>query len=198
MKVHIGSGAVYLVGWINVDLPGPRTFLAHARPDLVKKYATTDANYYGNFRDITQAKLRKGPQDKDIVCDIFGSFEDLPFRSGTVDEILARHAFEHLSITEARRALKVAQRVLAINGVLRLDVPDHDATMELYRKTGDVFYKRHLCGPRRNEYGYHMMSYTQDRLRALVQEFAFAFDTEEPNIHLYPAFTLRFKRVRKS
>jgi predicted SAM-dependent methyltransferase len=196
MKLHLGCGSVYLDGYVNLDLQSPKTFLAIDRPDLVERYRTTEDQYYARHRDKTQDRLRSGPIDQEYVCDRYGDFFSL-FYFGylAVEEILARQSFEHLSIREAHRALDQACGVLKPLGVLRLDVPDHEATLRLYRETGDEFYIRHLLGPRRNEYGYHMMSYTRDRLRALVEPHGFHFVAEENNIHFYPAFCLRFERI---
>lgn len=192
MKLHVGSGSVYLEDYLNVDVPTDKTFLAPQRPDLVERWKTTDDNYYAKHEDKTQALLRKGPLDQEYVCDYFGDFSNLPASAWSVDEILSRHCFEHLSITEAHRALDQCDEVLKENGILRLDVPDHEATLKLFKETGDEFYIRHLLGPRRNDHGFHMMSYTRDRLRNLVEGHGFVFVCEEENIHFYPAFCLRF------
>lgn len=194
MKVHIGCGSVYLDGWLNVDLAGPKTFLAKDRPDLVEMYKTTDDNYYGRHQDKTMEKLRKGPVEKEYVCDAFGSFSDLPGQTWQIEEILARHSFEHLSISEAHRALDEIDRKMKPGGLLRLDVPDHEGTLKKFKETGDEFYIRHLLGPRRNDYGFHMMSYSPDRLQTLVEAHGFVYEGEEPNIHFYPAFCLRFRK----
>jgi hypothetical protein len=81
---------------------------------------------------------------------------------------------------------------MAVGGLIRIDVPDHEATLHALVSTGDQFYVRHLLGPRRNEHGYHMMSYTRDRLIALCESHGLTWYTEEPNIHFYPAFCLGF------
>lgn len=194
MKLHIGCGSVYLIGWKNVDVPSPQTFLASKRPDLVRKWGTTDDKYYERHRDKTQARLRAGPLSLEYVCDAYGSFENLPAQYWEVEQVLARHSFEHLSITEAHRALDQIDAIMKPGGLLRLDVPDHEGTLRLFKETGDEFYIRHLLGPRRNDRGFHMMSYTRDRLQALVEEHGFVFVEEEPNIHFYPAFCLRFEK----
>lgn len=192
MKIHVGVGTVYLDGYLNIDLPGPKTFLAAQRPDLVERWKTTDDKYYAKHGDKTKEKLASGPLEQEFVCDRYGDFSNLPVAAWTVDEILARHCFEHLSITEAHKALDQCDEVLRENGILRLDVPDHEQTLEKLIETGDKFYIRHLIGPRRNDHGFHMMSYTRERLRSLVEEHGFVFDGEEENIHFYPAFCLRF------
>jgi hypothetical protein len=196
MKLHLGCGSVYLEDYVNIDLQGPKTFLAVDRPDLVKGYRTTEDQYYARHRDKTQDRLRAGPLDQEYVCDHYGDFFSLfYFGYSQVEEILARQTFEHLSFREAHRALDQACGVLKPGGLLRIDVPDHEATLDLLCKTGDTFYKRHLLGPRRSEDGYHLVGYTRDILRTLVESHGFKFITEEENIHWYPAFTLRFKKL---
>lgn len=192
MKLHIGCGSIYLDGYKNIDVCTPYTFLAEKRPDLVEKWKATDGDYYARHRDKTQDKLRNGPLEQEYVCDAYGDLMNIPLDYWKVTEVLTRQVFEHLSLSEARKALDSIDSVMAPNGVLRIDVPDHVETMRLYRETGDEFYVRHMVGPRRDEYGYHMMSYTRERLRTLVEEYGFVFVEEEKNIHFYPAFCLRF------
>lgn len=193
MKLHIGSGSVYLRGWVNVDLPGDKTFLAHERPDLVDALITEESDYYGRHQDKTRDRLRSGPLHQETVCDAYGSFAFIPAKQGSVDEILSRHCFEHLSINEASVALRAVKEVLDENGFLRLDVPDHEETMKKLIETKDQFYIRHLLGPRRSDHGFHMMSYDRARLRAVVEAHGFRYIDEEPNIHFYPAFCMRFQ-----
>ena len=101
MKLHIGVGAVYLEDYVNIDVRSPKTYLATQRPDLVAKLKTTEDQYYARHQDKTQGTLRAGPLDQEYVCDKYGSFGDLPIPAWAATEILARHVFEHLSITEA-------------------------------------------------------------------------------------------------
>lgn len=195
MKLHMGCGSVYLEGYVNVDVRTPNTFLAKDRPDLVARWQTDESDYYRHHRDKTVDSLRAGPLNQEYVCDFYGTFAALPPTIHRVDEVLARHCFEHLSLTEARAALNKLADIIRPGGLLRLDVPDHEETLRLYKETGDEFYVRHLLGPRRGEYGFHMLSYTPGRLRSIVEEHDFAFVEEEPNIHIYPAFCLRFERA---
>lgn len=194
MKIHVGCGTVYLAGWLNVDLPGPGTNLARDRQDLVLRFGTTEDRYYGRHDDVTLESLRQGPRPiTEYVCDACGSFDRLPCGIGDADEILARHSFEHLSVTEAHRALDECDRALRPGGILRLDVPDAEATLATVATGGlDRFSMRHLLGPRTSDYGYHLMGYTRAGLRRLVEEHGFAFVEEEPNIHCYPSVCLRF------
>lgn len=195
MRLHVGSGTVYLRNWLNIDVPGPKTFLAFERPDLVEKWITDETAYYSKHADKNIHTVRTGPRDEESVCDCYGNFETLLFRRGSVREVLARHCLEHLSISEAHRGLEAISEIMKVGGILRLDVPDHIETLRLYRETGDSFYERHLFGPRKNDRGYHLVGYTRNFLKELVEAHGFCFVEEEPNLHFFPAFCLRFEKV---
>lgn len=191
MKVHVGASTIYLDGYVNVDLPP--TALAVDHPELAEAWSTTEDNYYGRHQDKTIDVLRRGPADQLAVCDVHGSFQSLPFDDSSVDEILSRQAFEHMSITEARAGLREMRRVLKVGGILRLDVPDYLETLVKWYETKDAFYLRHLLGNRNGDYGYHVMGYDREGLKRLVTEHGFEFVEEEQNIHHYPAMCLRFR-----
>jgi SAM-dependent methyltransferase len=194
-KIHIGCGTVYLRDYINIDVPCKGTFLAVDRPDLVERYITDEFDYYSRHKNMTVDVLRKGALSQEYACDRYGSFFFIPCHDDTVDEILTRSVFEHLSLCEAEKALAEVKRVMTKDGIIRLDVPDHDETMRQFKTTGDDFFIRHLLGPRRTKYGYHMASYTHDTLKSFLNENGFKYDSEEPNIHPYPSFCLRFKKA---
>lgn len=208
IKIHMGCGSVYLVGtkksevWVNVDVPSDNAYTARERPDLVKMYATTEDDYYGKIGAKPTGELKKMAQSKqetkETVYDEPGSFFNYPYAYGTVSEILSRQVFEHMSLTEARMALQETYEVMRLGGVLRLDVPDTEETLKLLMEKQDPFYARHLMGPRRNDYGYHIMSYTREGFKALVEEYGFDYEAEEDNIHFYPAFCLRFRKPAPS
>lgn len=194
-KLHIGCGTVYLEGWTNVDMATTGVHLASDRPDLVALFRTTEDKYYARHEDKNIEKFREeGPLKEEYVCDAYGSFERLPASISEIGEILSRQCFEHLSLTEARKALDEVDRVMAPGSILRIDVPDHEAAMDKYRETGNKFYVRHVLGPRKSDHGYHMMGYNKKQLTDLVEEFGFLFEKEEENIHCYPAFCLRFRK----
>ncbi len=177
-----------------MDLPLPSVYLAKERPDLVAQYSTLEHEYYARHTNKSVETWRSGPLSQETVCDAYGSFTFLPVRDGSVSEILSRQVVEHLDRSEVRRALTESHRALQPNGLLRIDVPDPDETMREFLRTGDEFYLRHLFGPRRNQYGFHT-HYTREMLTNLVEGYGFQFDKEEPNIHLYPAFCLSFKKA---
>lgn len=193
MKLHVGCGAVYLRDWVNIDLPLPHVFLTRNRPDLISAFETLESDYYGRHRDKTADRLRAGAVKQATVCDVYGSFTFLPVRPQSANEVLSRQVFEHLDRTQAREALRECHRALAPGGLLRIDIPDPDETLRRFGETQDEFFIRHLFGPRLNEFGFHT-HYTRGLLKDLVESHGFKFLQEEPNIHFYPAFCLRFNR----
>lgn len=193
VKLHVGCGSVFLRGWLNVDLPLESVALARDEPGLVEEFITDESNYYGRHEGKTLDDWRKGPNQIRTVCDAYGSFEFLPARPKSADEILSRQCFEHLTIDRARPSLRECARVLKWGGHLRIDVPDPELTVEFYRQTGDTFYLRHLFGPRRDQYGFHSF-YNRETLMKLAAEEGFNIVAENANIHPYPAFELEFVR----
>lgn len=56
----------------------------------------------------------------------------LPFADGSVDFIFNEHFLEHLTVEEGAAALKDFMRVLKKGGVLRIAMPDLEASVRLY------------------------------------------------------------------
>lgn len=62
-------------------------------------------------------------------------FELPMFEDNSVDLIYASHCFEYADREQAKDVLKEWKRILKIEGILRLAVPDAKALMELYQET---------------------------------------------------------------
>jgi predicted SAM-dependent methyltransferase len=205
MKIHFGCGTVYLTpsisddpqnGWLNIDIAGPHIELARNRPDLVESYSTTPDKYYARHKETVDT-MRPGPHKRVGVCDRNMDIRHLDVPSGSVSEVLGRHVLEHLSYPEARDAIAEIERVLAPEGIVTLNVPDTDATIEaIINSKCDPFYIRHLFGTRKDDRGYHLVGHTRDGMISLCREFGLELVREEPNINFYPAFTLVFKKPR--
>lgn len=211
IKLHVGSGTVYLKDYINIDIKGARVYYAYERPDLVAMYETTEDKYYARHEVSDLTRFRAGPKEAQSVCDVDASFQSLPFPDNFADEILSRQVWEHQSVSEARTAKSECLRVLKPNGILRIDVPDIHETLSKLAETGDTFYVRHFLGPQsKGDYGYHVTGYTREALTNLITTpdvvyggfgkdvrigSKFKFKEEEKNIHCYPAFCLTFMKV---
>jgi hypothetical protein len=78
--------------------------------------------------------------------------------------------------------------------LLRLSVPDFDASLHAYHETGDAALLRHLLGPRNSERGYHLVGYTKPALRAIVEAHGFRFVDDEVSPHAYPALCCIWRR----
>jgi hypothetical protein len=196
LLLHVGCGTVYLHGYVNVDLPATRCYLATERPDLVAAYETEELDYYARHGAHDSVRsFAGGPEAAPYVADAFGRWDALPCRDGAAVEVLSRATFEHLSQTEAVRALAEARRVLAPDGQLRLSVPDHAATLAQFVATGDPVWIRCLLGPRNGPGGYHLQSYTVATLRNLVEGAGFTACREERNPHAYPMICLAWRRT---
>src|SRR3990167_5442767 len=199
LRVHCGSSRIYLRGFVNVDVDSPTTFLATEKPRLVERWVTDDGDaYYARQAQATCEALKAGalPTDETVVDVKADILRGLPFGPQQIDELLCRQMFEHLSRHEARKFLQECDYAIKPGGVLRLDVPDHEATAAWYHQTGDRLAERHLFGTRKDAYSYHLHGYTREGLRALVEEYGFVFEREEPPLahRLYPAFCLRWRK----
>jgi ubiquinone/menaquinone biosynthesis C-methylase UbiE len=198
IRAHIGSALIYCRDYINVDVIGSGAALAKDNPAAVKMWITDAERYYSRMQHITQEAVERGyTQDHgQMVCDRYGDWSKLPFEDNSLDEILSRQVFEHLSMTEAKAALMEARRCLKMGGILRLSVPDMPATLEMYRQTeGGDFFKRHLIGTKKNQFSWHVMGYPREGLIALLEEFGFAHVEDEPSPHFYPSICVKHVKV---
>lgn len=65
--------------------------------------------------------------------------DELPFiADGAAELIYCSHAFEYFDRVEAVRVLAEWRRVLAPGGVLRLAVPDFEALIQVYQRSGAI------------------------------------------------------------
>ncbi len=203
---HFGCGRVYLLDdeqteWTNYDIPHADTVLESDYPELVAELGTTDANYYGVFAALTAEQVagkRVGENPKS-VCDAYGAPWDHPAGLAQVDEILTRQMMEHLSDDELQKCMAAFDYQLKPGGILRIDVPDFDATVKaIDEATGDerALLIRHLTGPRRRGNGRHLQGFNRAEIIELATLYGFDFIGEEDQVphRLYPAFCLRFRK----
>lgn len=109
----------------------------------------------GRIPGFTVVDLREG-------ADIQANVSDLSFAAtGSVEEVYASNVLEHFSIAGTVPVLKEWNRVLRPGGTLYVSVPDFDATVKLYQKTGlTEWIKYHLWGDQKHPLNYHYVCFT--------------------------------------
>jgi len=107
----------------------------------------------------------------------YDNITKLEFKDNTVDVIYASHVFEYFDYEEAKVLLAEWRRVLKVDGVIRLAVPDFDAMSGLYQ-SGEVLLKD-IVGPL---YGkmpmgdttiYHKTTYDFETMKEILEECGF-------------------------
>lgn len=111
----------------------------------------------------------------DYKCDI----KNLTmFENDSVDLIYCSHALQYFDRLDAYVALTEWHRVLKVDGILRLAVPDFEAIVKVYLKYCDLEY-RGILGPLYgkmrvgNKVIYHKTVYDFDSLRKLLELVGF-------------------------
>ena len=100
LRLHVGCGSIYLEGYVNVDIAGQHPYEA---PELVKANRTTIDDYYGR-KDEQKSTMELLPPTPGTAVDLLADMRELPY-GGNVDKIVCIQAFEHLTKTDANRAL---------------------------------------------------------------------------------------------
>lgn len=100
------------------------------------------------------------------------------FSDGCADLIYSSHTLEYLDRVEVQEALREWRRVIKPGGMLRLAVPDFEALVEVYRRTGDLNY---VIGPLYGRWPipgsrdvvYHRTVYDERSLRDVLESAGF-------------------------
>lgn len=200
VKLHLACGTVYLHGYTNIDVKGSYTYLASDRPNLVEINGTTKENYYKQ-NILRDDFVSKKYHNKYKVVDMFGDVTRLPTMLNHVDEILAVQVLEHFSEAEAIEVLKKWISKLKKGGVLEVDVPDLDGTVELFSKRETPedldWFLRLMFGSQKDQYSYHKWMYTKESLYNIFLGLGLEDIEILPNIHTYPGFAIRGVRKGK-
>ena len=176
IKLNLGCASNLLDGYINID--------------------------QDNIDDIRERyPLLKFPKDAIIYTyDVF----NLPYKDGTVDEIIADGFIEHLSFIEERKIFEEIKRVLKPNGILSFAVPNFEKVVRLwleaednwqdfYRLDNEAIKEKHWFGTYtyepKNRWGYltaqlygsqhgegqfHQNCYTTPKIRAMLTKLGFS------------------------
>ena len=204
LRGHLGSGRVYLKGWVNVELDRPGVFLATEEwgKRLVDVWGVSDdRDGYYSRQQVSPALLAKGPlPESEIVCDVKADvLRGLPFGCNTVDEILCRQLIEHFDRPNLRKFFEQMDYSIKPGGILRVDWPDYEGALRRLvaekDETWRAFLMRHVLGPRSGEHGCHF-GYTRKEILDLARDHGFEWVEDEPPLkdRLYPAHCLRFRK----
>ncbi len=121
-KLHLGAFDQVVDGWINTDV-SPHLLLARipGAGALLHRLGRLSDDRYAAYADGRFRALR--------YLDLT---RPLPFPDDAVGAIYSSHTLEHLHVDAAERVLAECHRVLVPGGVLRIAVPNLDATVSVY------------------------------------------------------------------
>lgn len=125
----------------------------------------------GRIPGFLTVDLREGPG-----TDIVGDCSDLGnFDSGSVESVYASNILEHFSLQKTVDVLKEWNRVLKPGGTLFVSVPDFDAAVKLYQKTGlSPWLNYHLMGDQKHSLNYHYSLFTFATLAKSLYDAGFS------------------------
>ena len=106
------------------------------------------------------------------------------FNSSNIEEIYISHALEHFKRREIIPLILEWNRVLKIDGVLRIAVPDFEKIVKIYLKNRDLSeLVGLLSGGQRDEYDFHYVNFDIHILEKLLKACGFdnieRYDTHE-------------------
>jgi predicted SAM-dependent methyltransferase len=105
-----------------------------------------------------------------VRCDL----RALPFADESVDEIYVCHALEHFGRAEVWNVLREWRRVLKLNGLLRIAVPDFEAICALYSANGNLLPLLGLLyGGQDNVYDFHKLTFDFCVLSRVLESVGF-------------------------
>ena len=118
------------------------------------------------------------------VADLKLDFTDLAiFNNSNIEEIYISHALEHFKRRELIPLVLELNRILKIDGVLRIAVPDFEKVVKVYLKNKNISeLSGFLSGGQRDNYDIHYVNFDINILEKLLK--ACGFD----NVKRYNAF----------
>jgi predicted SAM-dependent methyltransferase len=112
------------------------------------------------------------------VADEFHDLTDMRYPAETVDEVRLHHVFEHFPRPRAAALVASWRSWLVKGGVLRIEVPDFDATAALVLDDSAPVRDRrvairHIFGSNEAPWATHYDGWSESRLRELMDAFGF-------------------------
>ncbi len=109
------------------------------------------------------------------VADIKANITNLQYyNNNTISEIYCCHVFEHIKRCQLVNTLLEWNRILDINGKLRLSVPDFEKAIKIYQKNHDMSeIIGFLNGGQTDEYDIHFVNFDLAILTELLETCGF-------------------------
>lgn len=125
--------------------------------------------YLEGYKHLDIRELEDGHIDYVTTANDLSQFAD-----NTIEELYACHLLEHFGRHETKSVLQEWYRVLKPSGNLRIAVPDFEAIIEVYKKTGDLTKLIGLLyGGQNYEFNFHHMTFDYSFLKSQLEEVGF-------------------------
>ena len=115
--------------------------------------------------------------DKYTTADAKMDITKLEYENDSVDEIYSSHTLEHVAKNDVLKVLNECYRVLKVNGVLELEVPDFESCVRDWLNASEQdrwgFLHDRIFGLQTHEGEFHKTGFTKSRLRYLLEEVGF-------------------------
>lgn len=127
-RVNIGCGSNPTENWLNFDnTPAIKLANSPLKYRVAKLFGMLNKNHIENIEWNKKNNIKYADATKNI-----------PLPSGSVEAIYTSHMLEHLSRKGAKSFLYEAKRILKMDGVLRVSIPDLKIYIEKYLKNEDA------------------------------------------------------------
>ncbi len=119
------------------------------------------------------------------IADLKLDFKKLSiFNSSNIEEIYISHVLEHFTRSEIIPLILEWNRILKINGVLRISVPDFEKIVKIYLKNKDISELiGFLSGGQKDQYDFHYINFDIYILEKILNACGFdnieRYDTHE-------------------
>jgi len=182
MKLHIGCGPVYLIGYVNIDTD-PQYMSYNCPTEIMVRNSTDYEHYYKRGFGVLLNDC--------VVSDLDHNMEEpLPFSDGSVDEVVMYQVLEHMPKYDVDRIVSDIFRVLSIGGKFLVSVPDIKETAKLLANSNteeeEDWAIRLIHGTQKNKWSHHFCGYTPRTLKALLSKNGFSSFRDLPSINFYP------------
>jgi len=109
-----------------------------------------------------------------VRADLYANAMALPYDRESCDIIYASHVLEHFNRHLISAVLTHWKDLLTVGGILRLSVPDFDAIVKFYTKTGSLDAVTGLLyGGQKNEMNTHHIVFNKETLSLALKQVGF-------------------------